>query len=1328
MNIPWVGVRRVLPGLLFLLLINTNSTSAQAPARVLEAVDNAQRITLLGNVHPLARPEYDRGAVSGSQAMNRILLLLKRSGEQEAELQTYMEEQQDKSSPNYHVWLTPQEFGAQYGVADADIQAVTQWLTSQGFSIGKVYSNKTIIEFSGSAAQVQSAFGTAIHNYEVNGKMYVANASNPQIPAALAPVITGIVSLNNFPRQSYVRVAGTAKKIPGQPGVQPLFTFPNPFGSGNFYALAPGDFATIYNSKGLIASGNDGTAQTIAIVGETNINVSDVQAFRQLFGLSANFTTSNVILNGPDPGITSVGEEGEADLDVQWSGAVAPGATIELVVSASTSTSAGIDLSALYIIENNLAGEMSESYGDCESGLGAGGNAFYNALWEQAAAQGITVILSAGDGGSAGCDDFDTATVATQGLAVSGMASTPYNVALGGTDFDDVNTWSTYWSASNISTGSDIIGTSALSYIPEIPWNQNCAQISLTFCGSGAPKGSVNIIAGSGGPSSVYSKPSWQLGVTGMPNDSHRDLPDLSLFASAGFDFSGYIVCQADAYAGNPCSIITPGGVNVQIVGGTSASAPTFAGIMALLNQYQSSHGGTSRQGNANYVLYALAKKTGASCTSSATEAKTCIFNDVTHGNTYIAKEYGSSTGTNSVPCQGGTPNCSVTVASETGALVEPASPSTEAWTATGGYDLTTGLGSVNVANLITNWGSVSTVPTTTTLSVSPTQNITHGSNEDVSVDITVTPKSGTATGNVSLIATLTGSSGTTQQGLAQYTLTSGSFSGSTDSLPGGSYTVTAHYAGDGTNAPSDSSPPIPITVSAESSKTFANLVTLNANGVPTNFTASTATYGSGYAVFRVDVGDSAATVSSSSGISSNCSKASTTCPTGTVTLSSSGTTPLPTSSMVLNVLGYGETPFALSPGSYSVTANYPGDASYGASSTTANFSIAQAPVTLVAQADGMPAQLGTFDPLTAELTTTSDGVEPTGTVQFAVDGTPIGNPVPVSEGNGYIPGGNPPNYAWADAVSGTSFNAIGNHILTAQYSGDTNYAAAASSPFTVVVGRGLPSLTAGANPSSINLGQKTTLIAQVSGTVANLAPSGTVAFFNGTAAISGTVTYSTSNETLTATMPYTPLTAGTYAINASYSGDSNYLTLSTSVGGSLTVTGPDFSLTPQPPFSSVSPGGSAAYTVAVAAIDGFSGKVNFACSITAAAGVTCTANPSSVAVGGSTTITVSTTALVPPTPSGRSFRPWPIVVLFSLFLALSAALLAYSKPVQIGRRFVFGTIFMGLILVALMPAGCGGGGGGGKASGTPAGTYNVTITGTSGSLSHTVSVILTVQ
>src|SRR2546426_4259462 len=766
------------------------------PARIAQAVDERNLVVLPGNVHPLERLEFDQGAVADAQPLQRMLLLLQRSPDQEAALRKLLDDQQSKASPNYHSWLTPDQFGEQFGPADADIQAVTQWLTSQGFTDIKVGPGRTVIEFSGNVAQVRNAFHTQIHRFVVNNEERMANASDPQIPAALAPVVAGVVSLHNFPRKSYARILGQFRRTLGKTGLEPLFTFPNPFNGKNFYGLGPGDFATIYNSKPLIAAGNDGTGQTIAIVGETNLNVQDVQQFRTMFGLPPNFDATNVILNGEDPGITSIGEEGEADLDVEWSGAAAPGATIKYVLSASTPASAGIDLSALYIVEHNLAGVMSESYGDCEKNLGSAGNAFYNSLWEQAAAQGITVVLSSGDGGSAGCDNFNTQQVATQGLAVSGLASTPFNVSVGGTDFDQVNSFAAYWNPTN-----DPTGTSAKSYIPEIPWSENCAQIGPTGCGATAPAGSVNIVAGSGGASAVYAKPKWQMGVTGVPNDNHRDQPDISLFASPGFEGSGYLYCQADLTGVQSCDLSSPA-YTFHIIGGTSVAAPAFAGMMALVNQYAVAHGGSSRQGNANISLYAMAKKSGASCTSSVTEAASCVFHDVSAPNVH----YPTGAASNSVACKGGTLNCSTTVATSTGVLVDPAHPTTEAWTAGADYDLATGLGSLNANNLVTTWASASTIGTTTTLSVSPTTGITHGQNENVSVTVSVKPSTGTGvpSGDVALLATLADGS---TLGLDQFTLANGAItSARTQNLPGGTYKIYAHYTGDGTNAPSDSS------------------------------------------------------------------------------------------------------------------------------------------------------------------------------------------------------------------------------------------------------------------------------------------------------------------------------------------------------------------------------------------------------------------------------------------------------------------------------------------------------------------------------------------
>ena len=359
------------------ILLSSLTTWAQTanvpvPARVTQPVDEENLVTLRGNTHPLARSEFDQGAAPDSQPLRRILLVLRRSAEQEITLRKLLEEQQVKSSPNYHLWLTPSQFGEQFGPADADIQAVTDWLASQGFQMGRVAAGRTIIEFTGTAGEVRQAFHTEIHKYAVSGKEYWANASDPQIPAALVPVVAGFASLNNFPRQPMVQRSGVFSRSKLAGTARPLFTF-TASNNETYYGVGPTDFATIYNVLPLWQAGTDGTGQTIAIVGETNINIQDVRDFRNLFALPAN--DPQIILDGPDPGIGP--DETEADLDVEWSGAIAKNATIDFVVSETTESTAGVDLSSLYIIDNNLASVMSESYGYCEAFLGAGGNAFY---------------------------------------------------------------------------------------------------------------------------------------------------------------------------------------------------------------------------------------------------------------------------------------------------------------------------------------------------------------------------------------------------------------------------------------------------------------------------------------------------------------------------------------------------------------------------------------------------------------------------------------------------------------------------------------------------------------------------------------------------------------------------------------------------------------------------------------------------------------------------------------------------------------------------------------------------------------------------------------
>ena len=1293
---------------LFLCLFHVPTVNGQARPRVAEAVDGARRVTLRGNVHPLARAEYDRGAVAGTEPLKRILLLLKRSDQQEAALEDLLEKQQDKSTPNFHQWLTPEQFGAQFGVADADIQVLTDWLTRQGFSIGKIYSSKTVIEFSGTAAQVQQVFGTAIHRFEVEGKSYSANVSDPQIPAALAPVVTGIVSLHNFPRKSHARYQGEFLKTPGKPGLQPLFTFPLPNGNGNFYGMGPGDFETIYSSKALISGGNDGTGQTIGIVGETQINPEDVIHFRTMFGLLINFPASNVILNGEDPGITSLDEETEADLDVQWSGATAPGATIKYVVSASTPTSSGVDLSALYIIEHNLADVMSESYGECEKSLGTTGNQFYNDLWEQAAAQGITVVVSSGDGGSAGCDDFNTQQRATQGLAVSGFASTPFNVSVGGTDFDQANDPALYWNATNDATGS-----SAKGYIPEIPWNESCAQIGPSGCGASAPNGSLNIVAGSGGPSHIYGKPTWQTGVAGMPNDNHRDQPDVSLFASPGFDRTGYVICQQDRNLNGvaTCDLnTTNGSLDFHVVGGTSASAPAFAGVMALVNQYQAAHGGSSRQGNANHTLYSLAKKSGASCTSSTTEAAGCVFNDVVAGNSFVASHFGGSIGTNSVPCQGGAPNCSVATAGNNGVLIDPAHPATEAWTAAAGYDMATGLGTVNVNNLATKWGSVSTVKTSTNLTLSPTTGITHGTGENVTVNITVTPTSGTATGDVSLIATLQGPNGATTQGLDQFTLDSTGkvTNATTKNLPGGTnYTVTAHYSGDGTNAPSDSQP-VTVSVGQESSQTFIVIPSFDLNGNLLNGNASSVPYGSRFIV-RMYVTDKSGTPNPAGAPNNACYTVNLlTCPSGTVALTDNGT-------LVdmggggagvynLNAEGYTRD---VSPsittflgGTHALVANYSGDNSYQKSMGTVTLRVT--PTTSQTNINSLPGSVKegqTFQ------------IEANVSAQIAAQGTPAypGGAVTFFDGSTAIPGavqitksGNP-GQIFAD-ISNVSFSSPGQHSISAQYSGDGNYAPSTSNP--VILPVFIPtSITQTESATTINFGQSVMITAKVTSNSKTPPITGPVTFpgFGFESLTPGTD--ASGNQILTATYTTTPVSTG--FIGASYVGDANYAPSSTN-GDLITVIIPDFSLSSSNGIN-VTYGQTATTPITVTPASNVPSLVNFNIGNILPPGVSATVGPGTVNLNGApvTAALMVTTTGPSPAPQGavRAQRKGGGVVGMGRasgwsLAGISAVALVFLLGMPNRRRRFRAAFFASALCLIGLALGCGGGGGGGIGGG----------------------------
>jgi hypothetical protein len=1112
----------------------TGNTAAPQPL-ITQPIDESQLTTLKGNTHPLARPEFDLGTAPASLPMQRMLLVLKRSPEQEFALTKLLDNQQDKQSPYYHKWLTPEEYGKQFGPTDYDMQVIVGWLQAHGFQVAAPSKGRTVIEFSGSASQVQEAFHTTIHKYLVNGEQHWANDRDPSIPTALTPAVAGIDSLNNFGRKPMNIVGGTAtrEKATGRITPHPTteFTFA-PGGTGpcnaqdsNCYFVGPYDFATIYSVTPQWTANINGAGQHVGILQETNINTSDPLEFRTMFSLPAN-NNPNVVLNGPDPGVVAPGSslESEADLDVEWSNAVATGATIDLIVSASTDTTAGTDLSALYAVENNSEDITSESFGQCEAFLG-GGNAFYYSLWEQAAAQGISVFVSTGDQLAAVCDPFQGTPPqpAVNGLAVNGIASTPFNVAVGGTDFQDFSNPETYWSLTNNANQA-----SAKGYIPETTWNDSCTNALFAQLQGGSNNAETNCnnpnfvnfvttIGGSGGASNCSTssvsggvitcisgtpKPNWQTG-TGTQTDTVRDLPDASLFASGGFVGNAYIFCQSDITSSGSCDLNAPY-ADFGFAGGTSFGSPAMAGIMALVNQKM---GG--RQGNPNYVFYKLAAQTplASSCNSTAGPNSACIFNDVTSG-------------TIRTPCATGSLDCTTSKTGDTYGILNGYDTGTA-------YDLATGLGTINVNNLVNQWHTAVVKASATTLALNSgaAVNVQHG--KSVPVQITAAHGSGgtgTPTGDVSLIA-LTGPSSTKQTGVQEYTLTSGSVTASTNLLPGGTYNVKAHYEGDSTFLGSDS-PTVPVTITQEGSTT-ALVCEVPGSGVILQNCGITLDSNSNFAALTggtIPYGDLVYLHAAVAGASGNG------VPTGDVTLNDNFA--IPGNPYPLSSDGSTATPaglFNLPVGSHSITATYDADPSFAVSTSPAlAFAIAPASTSVVASASPTTIAAGGTTTLTANLTLGTTGLPsfgnaPTGTVTFYSGTTSLGNAtVSGTAGSGnLITASGTPATGTASMTTAPGALATGSDTVTAVYNGDSNYAASPTSPGVVVTVQG-PDFSISAPSATVSQGGNTMVTITVTA----------VGGFNGTVG-SFTCTTSTlpAEATCGAASPSTVTGSGTTTI-----------------------------------------------------------------------------------------------------------------------------------------------------------------------------------------------------
>lgn len=719
------------------------AAQSQSPKQLLitQPVDEQNLVALGGSVRPEIQAANDLGPVADDLVLSHMYLQLKRAPGQDAAVKTLIDALHDPKAPEYHQWLAAAQIAERFGPADQDVRTISQWLESHGFSVNVVYPQNGVIDFSGPANAVREAFHTEIHQFGVNGQTHIANVSAPQIPAALAPAIVGVVSMNDFHPK---------------PALRPRSQYSFPSGGFVYNAVVPGDLHTIYNFNPLYAAGITGQGQTVVVVEDSDVyNPQDWVTFRKTFGLNKEFPQgsfqqvhpqpSNAPNNGgpcADPGVTY--DDDEAIIDAEWASASAPNAAIVVATCANTNANFG----AFIALQNLLTGPgrppgiVSISYAEAETidQVPPPTQAYMTQLYQLAVLQGVSIFVASGDDGAA-MVDYHAAT-GLNGITVNGVASTPDNVAVGGTDFGDyyLGETSEYWSANN---GKYF--NSALSYVPEIPWNDSCASRLITnYFGYSTPYGTdglcnslaaisreglLNTGAGGGGPSNCasgtpsiygsnetnyagyyavasgtckgYPKPVYQRLVPGIPNDGVRDLPDVSLFAADGVWAHNYLFCNSDLsdgpYYGGPC---TGAPSTWSRGGGTSFAAPIMAGIQAMINQSTGSY-----QGNPNYVLYALAALQynlgGVGPCNSTLGNQTnpsCIFHDVTLGDI-------------DVPCQPlvadgvaiGTFNCYLPsgtygVLSVSNTSYEPAFPATPGW------DFATGLGSVNSYNLVQAW------------------------------------------------------------------------------------------------------------------------------------------------------------------------------------------------------------------------------------------------------------------------------------------------------------------------------------------------------------------------------------------------------------------------------------------------------------------------------------------------------------------------------------------------------------------------------------------------------------------------------------------------
>ena len=1254
-------------------------------ARIQQPIDEAARVVLPGNVRPLPKDAVDLGPANSSLPAGRMLLVLERSAAEDAELQQLLSDLQDKNSASYHKWLTPAQYAVRFGVSAADVQTLSSWLDGHGFTVNKVSATRTSIEFSGTIGQLESAFHTSIHRYATGGEEHFANINDPAIPTALAPVVSGVIGLNDFAPKSMQSAAPHASYDRQTRTARPEFTTS---AGGKLLYVGPADAATIYdtpntfnaNFKG--GQSYTGSGVTIAVVSDANINVSDVANYRSFFGLPAS--PVQVIIDGNDPGVdaNTTGDTQRALRDVEIAGALAPNAKVILYTARNITYQlvSGLSLALARAVDDNLSDVIEYGFSSCEADLGTAGNHFFKIQWQAAAVDGVTVVAAAGDSGSAGCDLPANDSSASGGLAVNGAASTPYNIAVGGTDFDGLP-----------GDFSGYVGTNgiALGYIPELPWNNSVAVGGNGSLSANAPykdaNGDTNDFAGGGGASTTYSKPSWQTATDlNIPQGNARYLPDVSLLAGTGQYGATWAVCGNDYdAAGNPVADCAPGSggaSTIQGLGGTSAAASAFAGILALVSQSQN-----ARLGQANYVLYNLANQTAL---------YKSVFHDVTTGN-------------NSVVCAAGSTNCG-------------SNDFLSGYNAAAGYDQASGLGSVDASQLIANWSKAAFASTTTALTVNGGPgpiNVVHGTPITIAIKVAGNG-GGIPTGLVGVTDTADEGTGSVLYGYDSgpngFLDVGGNFSVTTSAEPGGTYNNVAVYGGDLTFAASVSSP-VTYTIAPEPSTLPLNLYNSSGNKVSTG-TTPTYSYGTYLSVDAQPEG-----ISNQGGAA-----------TGTVAFADNGTAVPSNHAKNLNRDGVAEIPsYYWALGAHSITASYSGDNSFNPSTSSPplTFVIGQSATTVTVTAAPSSLISGTVAVTVTVAGTGTGGTPPSGTVAL-VDSTNI-----ASLGSGTLVAGT--NNSTVTITVQASQLALGANTLTATYGGDTNYTGASGTTTVTRLATVATTLTMTASPNPLTSGS-TTITGQITpaSSAAAVAPTGSVTLVNTTnGAQLGTaplVAGTGLNATFTLPVNATSLQLGANTITGTYGGDANY----SASTGTVVVTlvsvpvNPEFTLTATP-VTIATPGAVTGNTstITVTPANGFTGQVNL--TATYVSGPKGAVWPPTVALSASS-VTIVGTAPATLTATITTRSPYPVQKAANQIpsrwyegggMAVAGILLLGIPARRRAWRSMLGLL---LFVAAGLSLGCGV-----HLNGTSAGTYVFSVSGVdqaTGQITASTTITVTVQ